>query len=128
MQHLIAINNKVFLHQIAPSWCYHYEPEPLLLLDIKEPGVNINAKQYANILKLLRVNINAKQYANTLKLLRVNMKNKRPMKLTNDVFLLHDSTPQHVAHTVQDLHSRMDLEVCQRAPYTPDLFLCDLVH
>ena len=53
----------------------------VLILDFKEPGVNINTERYADSLKRLRVRI----------------KTKRPGKLTNGVILLHDNARRHVA-------------------------------
>ena len=67
----------------------------VLLLDFKEPDVNINAERYADSLKHLRVSI----------------ENKRPRKLTNGVILLHDNAwPQ----MIKDLLGRIDVYKRQR--------------
>ena len=63
----------------------------VLLLDFKEPGVNLNAERYADSLKRLRASI----------------KNKRLGKLTNGVILMYDNARPRVAQTIQDLLGRM---------------------
>lgn len=66
----------------------------VLLLDFKEPGVNVHAERYANAIKRLRV----------------SGRNERPGKLTNN-------TLPHLVQTVQNLLACMKWEIYSKHPW-----------
>lgn len=80
-----------------------------LLLEFKDPHVNINAVRYSE----------------TLTRLRTAIKNKRPGMLTEGVILLHDNARPHTANIITSQIARMRWEVLEHPPYSPDLSPCD---
>lgn len=86
-----------------------FDHEGVLLLDFKEPCVNINAVRYKD----------------TLDKLHTAIKNKRPGMLSRGVILLHDNARPHVANIVQESLLKKKWEVLPHPAYSPDLSPCD---
>ena len=69
--------------------------------------------------------INSAAYCQTLNRLHMAIKEKRRVKLSAGMILLHDNTTPHTSRQTSELLQQFKWELLQHPPYSPNLAPCD---